>query len=87
MSYDSPEDNRAFAERENFPYPLLSDVDKTVAEAYGVRRPDDHEWAMVPRRISFLIDPEGVIHKIYVVKDLLGHPSQVLYDIEEARSG
>lgn len=50
---------------------------------YGTRRPDDHEYASVPRRLTFLIDPDGVIRNIYVVKDVLGHPSQVLYDIGE----
>ncbi len=87
VSYDPPTDNKVFAEQEGFPYRLLSDVDKSVAEAYGVRRPPDHEWEAVPRRISFLIDPEGIIRYIYIVKDVLGHPSQVLHDIRTARSG
>ena len=50
---------------------------------YGTRRPDDHDAAFVPRRLTFLIDPEGTVRKIYVVKDLEGHASQVLYDLGE----
>src|SRR6266508_3490552 len=30
ISFDRPEDNRAFAEKDGFPFRLLSDVDRTV---------------------------------------------------------
>lgn len=35
VSFDTPADNRAFAEAQSFPYPLLSDLDRSVALAYG----------------------------------------------------
>ena len=37
-SYDSPEDNRLFAEKFDFPFRLLSDPDRSVSAAYGVQR-------------------------------------------------
>jgi peroxiredoxin len=35
----------------------------------------------VARRWTFLIDPEGVVRKIYDVKDFSGHPDEVLADL------
>ena len=34
LSFDRPEDNRAFATKHGFPFRLLSDVDRTVGERY-----------------------------------------------------
>ena len=36
VSVDTPEDNKAFAEKEQADFPLLSDPDKKVANVYGV---------------------------------------------------
>ena len=33
ISFDPPDKNKAFAQAENFPYRLLSDVDHAVGEA------------------------------------------------------
>jgi peroxiredoxin Q/BCP len=85
-SFDSPEKNKAFADAEAFPYRLLSDADRAVAEAYGTARPPDHDWAAVARRKTFLIDPEGVVRKVYDVKDFGGHPAEVLADLEALRA-
>ena len=39
-SFDTVEENRAFAEAEDFGFRLLSDVDRTVGRAYEAARPD-----------------------------------------------
>ena len=36
-----------------------------------------------PRRKTFLIDPEGVVRKIYTVTDTAAHPEEVLADIKQ----
>jgi len=83
VSFDSPEDNRSFAEAESFPFPLVSDVDRTVADAYGTRRPpEDPLAAYVPRRTTFLIDPGGVVRRVYEVTDVAGHAQEVLHDLK-----
>ena len=87
ISYDPPEANRAFAEKEDFPFRLLSDEAREVSEAYGTRRPDDHERARWPRRFTYLIDPDGTIAKAYVVRDYPAHAGQVLEDLRALRSG
>ena len=83
ISFDPPEKNKTFAEKERFPYRLLSDVDHVVGEAYGTARPPDDDWAAVARRLTFVIDPDGVVRKIYNVKDFGGHPDQVLADLKQ----
>ena len=84
ISYDAPEKNKTFAETEGFPYRLLSDVDHTVAEAYGAANRPDSDWAAVPRRLTFLIRPDGVLAKSYKVKDVTTHAEEVLADIASA---
>jgi peroxiredoxin Q/BCP len=60
-SVDKPEDNKAFAEKEQANFPILSDPDKTVANAYGVipagRTPD----RQMASRWTFYIGPDGKI--------------------------
>jgi peroxiredoxin Q/BCP len=80
-SFDTPAENKAFAVAQQFPYRLLADTDKTVGTAYGVKKADDEQWAEYARRLSFLIDPDGVIREIYEVTDVAAHPQEVLDDL------
>jgi peroxiredoxin Q/BCP len=55
ISADSVEKQHEFATRHSFGYPLLSDPDRTVAAAYGVKR----ALPMLPnRRATFVIDAD-----------------------------
>jgi peroxiredoxin Q/BCP len=81
-SFDTPEDNRAFAETEQFGFRLLSDVDRQVGRVYEVTRPAGDERAGFAQRIAYLIDPEGVIRKTYEVTDTGGFAEQVLGDLQ-----
>lgn len=38
------------------------------------------------RRVSYLIDPDGVIRRAYTVTDAAGHADEVLRDLDELRS-
>lgn len=60
LSVDPPERNREFAQRNGFPFPLLSDPEKTYARALGVLHPSG-EFA---RRWTYVIDEQGVIRHI-----------------------
>lgn len=84
-SFDTIEENRTFAENENFSYQLLSDVDKRVGTAYQVTRPGDDERSGYPLRIAYLIDPNGVIRKSYDVTDTAGFAATVLDDLASLR--
>ena len=64
VSVDTPEDNKAFAEKEHADFPILADPGKTVANAYGVippGRPPDRQFAS---RWTFYIGPDGKIEAI-----------------------
>ena len=81
VSFDTPEDNRGFAEENGFPFRLLSDVDRTVGEAYETKRAPEESSPEFAKRRTYLIDPAGVIRKAYRVTDIPSHPSQVLDDL------
>jgi peroxiredoxin Q/BCP len=85
VSFDTPEDNRAFAEGNGLPFRLLSDVDRRLGELYQTKRaPEEHSPEFAKRR-TYLIDPEGRIAKAYRVTDIPAHPAQVLEDFGALR--
>lgn len=86
ISFDTPAENQAFAEAMGFSYRLLSDEDRKVGVAYHAAR-EGLDLSPFPRRISYLIDPEGKIVKGYKVTDILGHPEEMLRELESARAG
>jgi alkyl hydroperoxide reductase subunit AhpC len=57
VSGDSPFCHTAFAKAQPLPFPLLSDVHRTVIRAYGVLDEDRN----VAYRSTFVIDREGVL--------------------------
>ena len=81
-SFDTPADNLAFAKDQNFPYRLLSDVDRAVGTQYEVVRDTSDQYAGYARRYAYLIAPDGVIRKAYDVTDVAAHADAVLADIE-----
>ena len=85
-SFDTVEENRAFAEAQGFGYRLLADTSRAVGEAYGVKKPADEQWADFPRRVTYLIDPDGIVRRIYQVTDVAANPEDVLADIRALRS-
>ena len=66
-SPDSPESHRAFIEKYNLNFPLLSDEDKSAAEAYGVwvERERDGQKFMGIARTTFAIDEKGNIAHVW----------------------
>jgi len=81
-SFDTPEENRAFADEQSFGYRLLSDVDRSVGAAYEAARAPDEQYPDFPRRVAYLIDPDGIIRKSYEVTDTAGFAADVLADLE-----
>ena len=64
---------QVFAESLKLPYPLLSDFpDRKVMRSYGVF----NEGKMLANRSFFLIDPQGIIRKKWIIEN---GPTTVVY--------
>ena len=85
-SFDTVDENKAFADAEHFNYRLLSDPDRSAGAAYEAVRDPDADFSDFAKRVAYLIDPDGVIRQSYEVKDTEGFAAQVLADLEAARS-
>jgi len=86
-SFDTPEDNKAFAEAQKFDYRLLSDVDTKVGALYEVTRAPGDERANYALRIAYLIDPDGTIRKAYQVSDVSGFADEIVEDLQSLQQG
>ena len=58
VSLDNENDNKAFAEKFSFPYPLLCDVDREIALSYQAVSSKEDQYAA---RISYVIGEDGKI--------------------------
>jgi|TARA_B100001750_G_C15516972_1_gene608059 peroxiredoxin Q/BCP len=65
----------SFKRKYNLPFILLSDNTKAVAKLYGA------DGTMWPKRVTFLIDKNGNIQKIYEKINVNTHAAEILDDI------
>ena len=84
-SFDDTTANKAFREKYDFPFRLLSDWDEQVGVAYEVRDPGTDKVKFA-KRIAYLVDPDGVIRKAYEVADVNAFAGTVLADLHELKS-
>lgn len=85
VSADSIKSHKKFAEKYKLPFSLLSDEDKKVCEAYGVwgkKKFMGREYMGI-MRMSFLINEEGIIEKVYTKVDVKKHKEEVQGDITQ----
>lgn len=75
VSFDSREANERFAEKFNFPFPLLGDTTRTIGLAYGACDSPKDEYA---RRIAYVIDEEGRIAQAHAKVDASSYPTEQL---------
>lgn len=84
ISPDTPEKQKKFADRDELPYPLLSDPDRETLTAYGAYGEKKLYGKLVQGviRSTFVIDADGKIeHALYNVK-ATGHVARVRKLIE-----
>ena len=70
-----------FKEKYNLNFHLLSDPDKKIMELYGAWGSKMFGQEGVLRK-TFLIDPDGIVKKVYGRVTPLGHGSQVVEDLK-----
>jgi len=69
ISLDSVQEQAQFVEKQHLTFPLLSDPDGSVAAKYGVLEPG----AQYTKRVTFVIDDQGVLRKILDQVDVKKH--------------
>jgi peroxiredoxin Q/BCP len=79
MSPDAPAKLAAFRDAEHLPFPLLSDPDHAVLEAYGAwgEKTMYGRTSMGVIRSTFIIDPDGVVERAYYGVKSKGHVARV----------
>ena len=85
ISPDSLERHREFRDKEELNFPLLADVEREVAEAYGVWREKSsygNTYVGIVRS-TFIIDEEGIIEEIQDNVRAKGHVGRLLRDLPE----
>ena len=77
-SFDAPDANRAFREKYGYPFPLLCDTTRELGIAYGAAK---DAAASHPERITVVVDPEGVVRRVYDKVNPFEHADEVLRDL------
>ena len=76
VSLDSPESHREFRAKYGLNFPLLTDEDGRASEALGVLR----ENRGTANRVTFLLDPDGRISRVYPEVSPETHADEILQD-------
>ncbi len=75
ISFDTPEENKAFAEKFGYTFPLLCDMDRKIGLAYGACKTAKDRY---PSRLTFVISPDGKIEQAIETKDPAGQAGALL---------
>jgi len=73
-SFDTPAENKAFAEKFHFNFPLLCDTDRTIGTAYGANA----DPAKGASRVGVIIDGTGKIKEWHARVDARAWPADVV---------
>ena len=75
ISYDKQKSLRDFKDKYNLPFNFLSDSTKAIATSYGAN------GLITPKRITFVIDPDLKIEKIYNKINVNTHAEKIITDL------
>jgi peroxiredoxin Q/BCP len=87
VSKDSVDRHKKFESKYELPFPLLSDENGTICEDFGVWQ----EKSMYGKkymgivRATFIINPEGIIAKVYPKVKVKEHVAEILADFENLK--
>ncbi len=73
VSFDDVDANARFAEKYEFPFPLLCDTERKIGMAYGAADSTRDEYA---RRVAYLIDENGQIAEVHPKVDARNYPKE-----------
>jgi len=75
VSFDTAAENAAFAAKNEFQFPLISDTDRKLGVAYGAADNPKDEYA---RRIAYVIDENCKIAQAHAKVDAKNYPREQL---------
>jgi peroxiredoxin Q/BCP len=81
VSTDSVKRQAGFKSKHALSYPLIADADKKLVDLYGVKT----MGIGTAKRVTFLIDQEGIIRYIWPKVKVTGHVDEILAKIEELK--
>ncbi len=81
VNVDDSRSHQAFSTKHRLNFPLLADTTKKVTKAYGALA-----FYRLPRRMTFVIDPEGKIRKIFSHVNPLNHAEELLAVLKELQA-
>jgi peroxiredoxin Q/BCP len=79
VSVDTVESHKKFAEKNSLNFPLISDHDKQISKTYGVLSQD----GSLAERMTFIIDKEGKIAKIFTNVDVTKHTHEIITALKQ----
>lgn len=82
VSRDSAESHRKFRQEHKLPFPMVSDESGDVQKAYGV----PIKFVVMSARVSFLVDPDGKIARVWPDVDPAVDAQNVLEAAGELRA-
>lgn len=82
ISTDSVESHKKFSTKYKLPFPLISDKEKRIAKAYGVLK----DTGTSTFRVTFIIDKNGKIAKIFPKVDVSKHTEEVAAALKKLSS-
>lgn len=87
ISVNDPFSNKAFAEKNRLPFPVLSDYNHEVIKTYGVEASNfgGLKGYTVAKRSIFIIDKNGIVRYVWATEDPAVEPSYE--EIEKALHG
>jgi len=84
VSVDDVDSHKGFCTKEGLNFKLLADSGHEVVQKYGSVM--EYNGMVLAARNTFLIDPSGVIRKVYTKVDPQGHSAQVLADLQQLQA-
>src|SRR6267378_6717895 len=84
VSVDNVDSHKSFCTKEGFNFKLLADSSHAVVQKYGSVM--EYDGIILAARNTFLIDPTGLIRKVYLKVSPQGHSEEVLADLQHLQS-
>jgi len=84
VSVDDVNSHKSFCAKEGLNFKLLADSNHAVVQKYGSIM--EYNGMTLAARNTFLIDPTGMIRKVYLKVDPQGHSTEVLADLQQLQT-